>query len=141
VITLNRKGLELPWATVIVGLVAVVVFLAVLGVFNPTQSQARTFTSYYTLKTKLDKCKLDATTSDITLNKDNDKDGDGYIDYCDTCVCPRAECKNIIKNNPYDGDNDLVPRGCDVDDDNSKKTGCKLPVFTEDGRCLEGSVS
>lgn len=136
--TLNKKGgqYEVLLTITIIVVLAVVFF----GILRPTSSEASTFFSTQTLKTRESACAFEtqrATEKGLVLNKDNDREDDGLLDdSCDTCVCREASCKNIVEN---DKDLDGMPKGCDKDDNDNTVIGCNfVPV---NGRCIQSPPS
>lgn len=133
--TLNKKGgqYEVLLTITIIVVLAVVFF----GILRPTSSEASTFFSTQTLKTRESACAFEtqrAIEKGLVLN--NDVDGDGLLDTCDTCVCREASCKNTVEN---DKDLDGMPKGCDKDDNDNTVIGCNfVPV---NGRCVQNPAT
>ena len=131
---LNRKaGIWDHPMEIAVGVAVLVVFFIFL---RHSTSVAGTFFSSETLKVKESRCAYDtqrALERGVVLNKDNDRDGDGLLDACDSCVCSDPCCGTAA-----DGDLDGMPRCCDKDDNDRTVVGCNY-VTTNDGRCVEGA--
>ena len=134
---LNKKGGQYD----VLLTITIIVVLAVVffGILRPTSSQASTFFSTQTLKVKESACALEtqrAMEKGLVLDSNNDVDGDGLLDTCDTCVCREASgsCKNTVEN---DKDLDGMPKGCDKDDNDNAIIGCNfVPI---NGRCVESA--